>query len=105
MAGTVFWIDPSEMAAQLGISTASVLTLIAFQFSLGHLLPRISYLTRADKFVLGSTILVFLALAEATITGRIAKSGRQELSLKIDRWSRLIYNVLFVVIIAYSLLL
>ncbi len=95
MAWAVFWIDPEQLAPQMGVSTASVLTLIAFQFSLGYLLPRVSYLTRADRFVLGASTLVFLALAEAILSSRLAAAGRIELALRMDRHSRWIYPVLF----------
>jgi len=88
-------LDPEQLAPQMGVSTASVLTLIAFQFSLGYLLPRVSYLTRADRFVLGASTLVFLALAEAILSSRLAAAGRIELALRMDRHSRWIYPVLF----------
>ena len=42
MAWTVFWVDPTEVGPQFGVATASVLTLIAFQFSLGRMLPPVS---------------------------------------------------------------
>jgi hypothetical protein len=103
MASTVFWIDPNEVGAQISVSTASVLTLIAFQISFGYLLPRVSYFTRADIFIFGSTLLVFFALAEAILTSRLAKSGRQKLSLLIDRVSRLVYLLLFAGLIIYTL--
>ena len=76
MAATVFWVDPENIGPQLGTSTASVLTLIAFQFSLVRMLPPVSYLTRIDLFVLGAMILVFMTLAEAIYTSRITKDGR-----------------------------
>ena len=101
MAGTVFWIDPSESGPQIGISTASVLTLIAFQFSLGYLLPRISYLTRIDKFMFGATFLVFLALAESVLTSKLSKKGDHDLAKRVDHWSQFAYILLF---IAFSLL-
>jgi hypothetical protein len=99
MAWTVFWIDPTQLGAQVGVSGAAVFTMIAFQFSLGYFLPRVSYLTRADKYVLGSTILVFLALGEGILTSWLALNGKHELSRKIDRWSRVVYPLLFVLCI------
>ena len=57
-----------QIGAQIGISTATIFTLVAFRFSLGHLTPQVSYFTRLDKFVLLSTILVFIALAGAVAT-------------------------------------
>ena len=98
MAGSVFWIDPEELGAQIGVSTASVFTLIAFLFSLGYLLPRVSYLTRVDQFVLGSTLLVFSALGEAIVTAKLAKGGNLSLSRTIDRCARAIYPGLFAVV-------
>jgi hypothetical protein len=98
MSCAVFWINPSFLTAQLSVSTASVLTLIAFQFSLGYLLPRLSYLTRADRFVLGSTILVFLAFGEALMTGYLAGKKRQARAERIDRHARWIFPLSFVLV-------
>jgi len=99
MAWTVFWIDPANMPPQFSIATASVLTMIAFQLSLGYLLPSVSYLTRVDRFLLGSSFLVFMALGEAVLTSRLAKRDRHVLALKIDTWARWIYAALFGVVI------
>ncbi len=96
MAWTVFWVDPTQLGAQVGVSGAAVFTMIAFQFSLGFFLPRVSYLTRADKYILGSTILVFLALGEGILTSWLALNGKHELSKRIDLWSRVVYPILFV---------
>jgi hypothetical protein len=104
MSWTVFWIDPSHLGAQLSVSTASVLTLIAFQFALSSLLPRISYLTRMDQFLLGSTGLIFLALGESVFTSTLAQRTDSALPRKIDQWSRWIFAALFVGIVFFTLL-
>jgi hypothetical protein len=36
-----------------------MLTLIAYRFSIGELVPKVAYLTRLDYFILGSTLMVF----------------------------------------------
>lgn len=100
MAWAVFWIDPSQIGPQISLSAASVFTLIAYRFSMGFTLPRISYFTRVDIFIMYSTILVFLALGTAIATSRIASQGRKELAVKIEKWARIIYLVLFLIIIA-----
>jgi hypothetical protein len=105
MAWSVFWIDPSQIGAQIGLSTATVFTLIAFRFSLGYLFPPISYFTRMDKFVFLDTILVFFALASAVTTAKFSFDGKQDLANKMDRWLRVIYLMFFAVIIYYSFLL
>jgi len=102
MAWTVFWIDPNQLGAQVGVSGAAVFTMISFHFSLGYYLPTVSYLTRADKYILGSTVLVFLALGEGILTSYLAFNGKHELSKRIDWWSRIIYLGLFLICIWIS---
>ena len=103
MAWTVFFIGHDQMGPRIGISTASIFTLIAFQFSLGRVLPPISYLTRADAFVLGSSVLVYLALAETIFSGKLNVGGRVELAQRIDRHARWIYAALFVLVAVVTL--
>jgi hypothetical protein len=105
MSWAVFWINPRYLPAQVGVSTSAVLTLIAFQFSLGYLLPKVSYLTRADRFVMGSALLVFLAFGEALLTASLADRDESELAHKIDATSRLIFPLAFVVVVVVSFVL
>jgi hypothetical protein len=90
MSWAVFWIDPKLVPPQVGISTSAVLTLIAFLFSLAYTLPRLSYLTRADRFVMGATVLVFFAFGEALLSTGLTGRGREETALRIDRLSRIL---------------
>lgn len=91
MAWSVFWIDPVFLNSQIGVSTASVFSLIAFRVSLNLSLPKVAYLTKADWFVLAITILVFAACGEAVLTGSLSKAGREDLAHAIDLWARWIY--------------
>ena len=80
MASAVFWVDPTQVGPQLGVATATIFTLVAFQLGLGPLLPKVSYLTRMDLFLLFSTILIFLVLAEVLWTSHFANTGRIEIA-------------------------
>ena len=62
-----------------------------------------AYLTRADKFLLGATLLVFGALGEAVWTGKLADTERQDQARRIDRRARWIYAALFAVLIGVTL--
>jgi len=88
MSWAVFWIDPTEFGPQISAATTAMLTLIAYRFMIGGVLPKISYLTRLDLFILGATVMVFLTLAEAIVTGRLARSGRASLARRIDHTAR-----------------
>jgi len=105
MSWAVFWIDPKLVPPQVGISTSAVLTLIAFLFSLAYTLPRLSYLTRADRFVMGATVLVFFAFGEALLSTGLAGRGREGKALRIDRVSRIVFPTVFVAILLYALVL
>jgi len=103
MAWTVFWIDPSVVPPQVGISTAAVFSLIAFRFSMRSELPNVAYMTRADLFLLGTTLLVFAALGEVIVTARLAKQGKESLALRVDRWGRWIYLAAFLLLSGLTL--
>jgi hypothetical protein len=103
MAWTVFWLQPDIVPPRIGISTAAIFSLIAFGFSMRLSLPPVSYMTRADIFVIGCTLLVFLALGVAVIGSRLAKSERMEKALQINAISRWLYAILFFVVVAIAL--
>ena len=98
MAWTVFWLQPNIVPPRIAISTASIFSLIALGVSIRLGLPKISYLTKADIFVLGCTLLVFIALGVAVIGSRWASSDRMEQALKANAISRWVYMLLFVVV-------
>jgi Neurotransmitter-gated ion-channel ligand binding domain/Neurotransmitter-gated ion-channel transmembrane region len=105
MSWSVFWIPPSQIGPQIGLSVTSMLTLIAYRFAIGNVVPNVDYLTRFDKFVFGSTLLVFLALVEAITTGSLSVSQKTELALKIDWVSRAVFPILFAIVVVFAFFL
>lgn len=61
-------------------------------------------MTRLDEFILSSTLLVFLALAEGVFTVRLASSGRRALAARVDRVARVVLPVAFLVFTVWTLL-
>jgi hypothetical protein len=105
MSWGALYINPTNAGAQIGVATSSMLTLIAYRFMLGNLIPRLPYMTRLDYFTLGSTILVFLTLAEVIITTNLALRERGETAIKIDHWCRFIFPAVFISWSYWSLVL
>ena len=99
MSWAVFWIDPSLVSAQISVSITSMLTLIAYQFVLAGLLPKVSYITRMDVFLLGSTALIYAALVEVIITSHMATHDKLARACTMDAWARVVFPVLFVGVI------
>jgi hypothetical protein len=98
MAWTVFWLQPNIVPPRIAISTAAIFSLIALGVSLRLGLPKVSYLTRADIFVLGCTLLVFVALGIAVIGSRWASSDRMQQALKANAIARWVYMLMFIVV-------
>ena len=88
MSWIVFWIAPKNIAPRMSVSVTAMLTLIAYRFLLGQMLPPLSYLTRMDHFLLGSTCLVFVAIVEVAVASRFHDADRTDRALALDRLSR-----------------
>jgi hypothetical protein len=102
MSWIVFWIDPKEMGTQISVSVTSMLTLIAYRFMVGSAVPKISYLTKLDLFILSATLLVFTTLLEAVVTGTFARTERVELARKIDRVARVVYPSALICVLYFT---
>jgi hypothetical protein len=96
------WLDPAEGGTIISISTTSLLTLVAYLFAIMVLLPRVSYLTRMDQFILISTVLVFAALVQTVATVVLAKSGQTDLVGWINWVSRFVYPIVLLLVLAIS---
>jgi hypothetical protein len=88
MAYGVYFIPGSALPQQIGLGTTAMLTLIAYMLALGSSLPRISYLTRADRFFIGSAVLVFLGLVKAVATAALAQRPEARALERVNRWGR-----------------
>jgi len=103
MSWTAFWLQPDIVPARIGISTASIFSLLALGFSIRLSLPAVSYVTRADLFVIGCTLLVFMALGVAVVGSRWANSNRMEQALRLNAIARWVYVGLFSLVAAIAM--
>ena len=104
MSWTVFWLQPDIVPARIGISTASIFSLLALGFSIRLGLPAVSYMTRADLFVVGCTLLVFVALGVAVIGSRWANADRMERALRLNAVARWVYVGLFGIVATVAII-
>jgi len=104
MSWIVFWIDPSEAGTQVSVAITTMLTLIAYRFAIGTDIPKVSYLTRLDDFILISTLLVFATLIEVVITATMAKRGHIKRARSVDLWARWLVPLGFGSVIVASFL-
>ncbi len=105
MSWAVFWIDPKQSGTQMSVAMTTMLTLIAFRFAVAASLPNISYLTRMDIVILSSTILVFASLLEVVITSVLSLSNKLELARRVDKVSRWVFPIVFIITFVKGLFL
>ncbi len=99
------WIDPEQSGTNIGISTSAFLTLVAYLFAITVLLPRVSYVTRIDRFILLSTLTVFAGLLQTVANTALLKNDKQKWVERMDFASRFAYPLLLVLVIVLSFVL
>jgi hypothetical protein len=105
MAYGVYLIPASALPQQIGLGMTAMLTLIAYMLTLGGTLPRISYLTRADRFFVGSAILVFLGLVKAVAAVAVAQRPEAGVVDRLNRWGRWAFPLAMIANFALAFLL
>jgi hypothetical protein len=101
MGWTVFWIAPSVIPTRVGVVVTTMLTLFAYRFMVADHVPRLSYLTRFDYFILGATVIVMLGLLTMAGTAYLWGRGQEAAVKRIDRAGRLLYPLAFAVYSAF----
>ncbi len=105
MAYGVYYIPPTGVAQQVALGMTSMLTLIAYMLTLGGSLPKISYLTRADRLFVGCAIIVFLGLLKAIVSLVCVQRDAGNLMRQIDRSGRMLYPVAVLLVVISAVLL
>lgn len=98
MTWTVFWMPLEFVAPRVGLVATSMLTLIAYRFSMASILPPIAYLTRLDLFMVASSILVFSALAATVAVTWLEGRGSIAAALTLNTASRALAPLLFLAV-------
>lgn len=93
MSMLTFFIPPKELETQVALGATALLTVIALKFVIADTLPDVPYLTRADILLIGSYVVVFLALCESVFTHYLFRKGKEPVSRKIDRACRVVFPI------------
>jgi len=99
MSWIAFWIDPSVIPARMSIAVTTVLTLIAYRFMIGSLVPKLPYLTRMDYLLLGATVLVAGALVAVAAGTYLVNQDRAAAAARLNRFARSVFPAGFVLLL------
>lgn len=102
MSWSVFFVKPIHLGSQMTLAATSMLTLIAYRFAVSAFLPPVPYMTSMDIFITGSTVFVFLALAESVTTGALADNDHNAFAERLDSISRIVFPSVFFVFLAIT---
>lgn len=93
--GAVFWLNQESLSDRLNISFIGVLSIVAYQFSVGSNLPNIDYLTFADIFLLVSFVILFITIIESIFVYTLFKRGYGEVALQVDIFFRWFFPICY----------
>jgi Neurotransmitter-gated ion-channel transmembrane region len=99
------WIDPQQVATNIGVSATAFLTLVAYLFATNVLLPRVAYVTRMDLFILLSMLMVFIALLQTVVSTVLVHNHKVSLAQDLDWWARIVYPLALVIVLLVSLVI
>ena len=102
LAWMVHWLPVDVIPARIGTASATVFSLIAFGVSFRLTLPKIAYLTDADRFVLYSTLLVLVSLAITVVTIRQVGVGEKDAAERLTGQARLAFPFLYALIVVLT---
>ncbi len=103
IAWSVLWIPPNQVESRLTTSIVSLLALIAYNFVFNDDLPKLSYLTSMDRYILLSYLFCCIPTFLTIYFSRINNKNYSK-AVKINKKSRFYGAVtyLFLVILSFS---
>jgi len=91
------WVDPTDSASQVTISVTTILTIIAFGFSIAASLPRVPYLTYVDVSLLICHVSVLLSIVELVAVHVHHRHRREARGVRIQSAGRVLLPTVFLV--------
>ncbi len=102
IAYSIFWVKADDLSSSSAIGITCMLSIIAFQLSQADSLPRVPYLTIADRIYTVCYILIAVALGCAVLEAWWARTGKEDRAERVDRIGRRIFPLVFIVASAGS---
>ena len=96
LSWSVFWMDQSSLGDRINVSFIGILTVVAYQFVLSDILPRISYITLMNGFLNMSFFVVCASVVVSLRVGWLDRHGQTAAGDRIDRRCRWVFPLVYV---------
>ena len=101
IAWSVLWIPPNQVESRLTTSIVALLALIAYNFVFNEDLPKLSYLTSMDKYILISYLFCCIPTFLTIYFSRINKRDYNK-AVKMNKRSRLYGSIIYAILVVLS---
>ena len=86
-----------DFTRRIEVASATLLTLVAFNFTIANNIPRLGYLTFMDAVLIGSFVITVITVLFNVFLRRLEVKDRGDDALRIDRIAIWIYPILYLV--------
>jgi hypothetical protein len=95
LSWSVFWMDQSSLGDRISVSFIGILTVVAYQFILSEIMPRISYMTLMNGVLNMSFFIMCASVVVNLWVGSLDRKGQTETGDRIDRRCRWIFPIVY----------
>lgn len=101
IAWSVLWIPPNQVESRLTTSIVALLALIAYNFVFNEDLPKLSYLTSMDRYILISYLFCCIPTFLTVYFSRINKRDYNK-AVRLNKSSRLYGSMIYAILVVLS---
>lgn len=99
MSWSVFWIEPKNFGPRMSVAVTTMLSVVAFNFAIANTLPKISYVTRMDLFIVTGYVFVFGAFLENLAVHVLGRNDKNTTAARLDRRCRMAFPAVFALVL------
>lgn len=98
IAYSIFWVRADDLQSSSAIGLTCMLSIIAFQLAQADSLPRVPYLTIADRIYTVCYLLIAFTIACAVYEAYLSREGKEKKAERVDQLGRKWFPVLAIVL-------
>ena len=95
LSWSVFWMDKTSLGDRISVSFIGILTAVTYQVVLSEILPRISYPTTINVFLLISFFTMCMTVIVNLRVGYLDRHGMSEVGDRLDHHCRWMFPVIY----------